>query len=232
MPEQLIVQFEYRSDRTFAGYYPGANAEVLRHLQRTAIGEGEQQIFLWGSRGGGKSHLLQACCQFAKAQGKDTFYLDLSVQSLPNPNILDGLEHAELVCLDDIHKIAGQPDWELALFRFYNAHRQNDNRLILSAESPPKYLALQLPDLKTRMAWGLTLKIQDMDDVQLSEALRFKARYLGFDMPTKVARFLIARYVHDLTALWQVLAHIDKATLSAHRKLTIPFLKQILADKL
>ncbi len=227
---QVPLQFEFQSNQTFASFFPGNNAQILEQLQALAANGDEQQIFVWGDAGSGKSHLLQACCQQAKQTGKDPFYLAYNPANLPTPSLLEGMEDMELVCLDNIQHVAGHQDWEHALFAFYNAHRQNNHKLLIAADCPPKFLAFDLPDLKTRMAWGLTLKIQPLRDDQLIEALTYKAHFLGFDIPAAVGRFLLNHYVHDLTALWLLLEKIDRATLAAQRKLTIPFLKQILAD--
>ncbi|MGZ4958006.1 MAG: DnaA regulatory inactivator Hda [Methylomonas sp.] len=228
---QVPLQFEFQSNQTFASFFPGNNAEIVGQLQAMADEGGEQQVFVWGDAGSGKTHLLQACCQHAKALGKDPFYLAFSRDKLPAPAMLEGLEDMELVCLDEMQNVAGNREWQEALFNFYNLHRQNNHKLVLAADCPPKFLPFELLDLKTRMSWGLTLKIQPLRDDQLIEALTHKARFLGFDIPPAVGRFLLNHYVHDLPALWLLLEKIDRATLAAQRKLTIPFLKQILADE-
>lgn len=231
MGTQLSLQFEFQTNLTFASFFPGNNAEIVNQLMGMA-GEGtEQQIYLWGENGSGKSHLLQACCQYAKTEGKDPFFLAFDPNDLPPTKILEGVENIELVCFDDIQNIAGHADWERALFAFYNSHRQHNHKLLLAADCPPKFLSFELPDLKTRMAWGLTLKIQPLHDDQIIKALTFKARYLGFDLPPKVGQFLLSHYVKDLPSLWLLLEKIDRATLAAQRKLTIPFLKKILAEE-
>lgn len=229
---QQALQFEFQSNLTFTSFFAGHNAEVIQQVQRLAGAGTEQQLYLWGENGSGKTHLLQACCQLAKSNGKDPFYFRFNPADLPAPKLLEGLEDVDLVCLDDIQSIGGQADWEAALFGFYNSHRQNNHKLLLAADCPPKYLPINLPDLKTRMGWGLTLKIQPLRQDQIIEALTFKAHFLGFDIPPQVGRFLLNHYVHDLSAMWQLLEKIDRATLAAQRKLTIPFLKQILAEEL
>lgn len=227
---QIPVTFEFQSNFTFAGFYSGNNAEIVCQLQSLAQTEKEQQLYIWGATGSGKTHLLQACCQLAKAAEKDPFYLALPKGKLPSTALLEGLEAMEIVCLDDMQNIADNPDWQQALFNFYNIHRQNNHQLVLTADCPPKFLPFQLLDLKTRMSWGLTLKIQELSEDQLIAALTHKAHYLGFDIPHKVGKFLLNHYVHDLPALWLLLEEIDRATLAAKRKLSIPFLKQILAE--
>lgn len=228
---QIPVQFEFQGNQNFESYFSGQNAEIVGHLQAMCNQGPEQQIYLWGEPGTGKTHLLQACCQQAKTLGKEPFYLSFTQANLPSPAILDGLETMDLVCFDDLQQIAEDRHWQQALFNFYNRHRQNNHYLLVAANCPPKYLPFELLDLKTRMSWGLTLKIQSLRDDQLIDVLTHKAHYLGFDIPAAVGRFLLNHYVHDLAALWILLDKIDHATLAEQRKLSIPFLKKILADR-
>lgn len=95
---------------------------------------------------------------------------------------------------------------------------------------PPKQIPLQLPDLVTRLGWGLTLKLKTLNEEQRITVLTSKANALGFDITPPVGRFLLAHYSRDLPSLWTLLDKLDHATLAAKRKLTIPFLKQFLGE--
>ncbi|HIF54939.1 MAG TPA: DnaA regulatory inactivator Hda, partial [Methylococcaceae bacterium] len=148
--------------------------------------------------------------------------------TLPSPALLDGLEELDLVCFDNIENIAGNSEWEQAFFNFFNLHRDNNKHLLLSAHCPPQFLPIQLPDLKTRMSWGLTLKLKALTEEQQLNALRFKAHDLGFEIPLNVGRFLMTHYARDLPSIWQLLDKIEQETLAEKRKISIPFLKQIM----
>jgi DnaA family protein len=139
-----------------------------------------------------------------------------------------GLENYEIVCLDNIDALAGREDWERVFFNFFNQHRDRKHRLILSASRPPSALTFKLPDLQTRINWGLSLKIKAHDDDDKIAALTYKAKQMGFEIAPQVARFLLNHYDRNLTSLWTMLDKLDCASLAAKRKLTIPFLKQIL----
>lgn len=228
MAEQLPVRFEFLGNQTFDDYYPGNNREILAQLKKTVAGTGEQFIFLWGNTGHGKSHLLHACCHEASQQGFSSFYLDLSDPALTNPELFSGLEDVEIVCFDNIDALAGREHWELAFFNFFNQHRDRNHRLIISSSCAPNTLAFVLPDLKTRINWGLSLKIQALDDNDKIAALTHKAQRMGFDIALPTARFLLTHYDRSLSSLWPMLDKLDWASLAAKRKLTIPFLKQIL----
>jgi len=230
MPEQIPIQFDLKADQSFSSFYIASHQELVQHLTDTASGKGDQQIYLWGKEGLGKSHLLQACCQQAHKLQRSAFYLLLKNQ-LPPPSVLDGLESFDLVCIDNIELCADNSAWELALFNFYNQSRENDQQLIISAHCPPTFLPLELADLKTRMSWGLTLKLQELSDVERIAALTCKARNLGFEISPQVGKFLNKHYSRDIRVLWNLLPKLEQATLIAKRKLTVPFLKQILADE-
>lgn len=228
MAQQLPLQFEFRANQTFSDFFCGSNREIVTHLQQCIAGLGEQLIFLWGKTGQGKSHLLQACCHQAQNQGLSSFYFDLSNGELPDPAMLNGLDELDAVCFDNIEHIAGHADWELAFFNFFNRHRDRGHKLVVSASFAPNDIAIRLPDLKTRLNWGLTLKIQPLADNERIEALIFKADQMGFEIAPQAGRFLLTHYDRELASLWALLEKLDKASLAAKRKLTLPFLKQIL----
>jgi DnaA family protein len=236
MAEQLPVDFEFRANQTFAGFFSGGSdgaeghSEIVEHLKNCADGTGEQFIFLWGSSGLGKSHLLQAACHHAHQAQRLAFYFALNKTQLPEPVLLADLDAFDLVCLDDIDHIAGNEAWEQALFNFFNLHRQGGRQLIVSARHTPKQIGIQLPDLQTRLNWGLTLKLKAFNEADSIAALSFKAEQLGFSITPQAGRFLLTHYERDLASLWKLLAKLDRASLSAKRKLTVPFLKEVLAE--
>lgn len=230
MLEQQPLHFEFRANQTFDDFFAGSNADIISHLQNSITGKGEQQLFIYGESGLGKTHLLQACCQKAHALHLSSFYLDLKNPLLPNAEMLLGLEALEVVCLDNVDAIAGNKDWEMALFHFFNQHRDNGHILIMSALCLPNDIPVKLPDLKTRLNWGLTLKIKPLSDDELIHAMMVKANRMGFDIPEKASSYLLNHYDHDLDALWEILAKLDKASLAAKRKVTIPFIKEVLPE--
>jgi DnaA family protein len=120
----------------------------------------------------------------------------------------------------------------LALFNFFNRHRDLGHKLIISSGVAPNALAIQLPDLKTRLNWGLGLNLQTPDDDGRIAALVYKARRMGLEISLPAGRFLLHRADRDMASLWRLLDRLDQASLAAKRKLTIPFLKQIFDENL
>lgn len=180
-----------------------------------------------GRRRRRKTHLLQAACHLAGAQGQTVAYVPLAQAGEFPPAMLEGLEQLALVCIDDIQSIAAQPAWETALFHLYNRLRDKGARCMIAGNAAPGNLALKLPDLASRLAWGLVLRLTALDDEGLLAALRLRARNRGLDMPEDVAQFLLRRHSRDMPALFALLERLDHASLAAQRRLTIPFVRSV-----
>ncbi len=228
MSIQFPLAFEFQSNQGFNTFFTASNQGIVTQLQKLILGTGERQIFLYGEAALGKSHLLQACCQFAHKQGMNPFYYPFEKKRLPSLSMLENLEKVQLVCFDNINEIIGNLDWEQALLNFLNQDAENNNRLILTARINPKEIGVKLPDLKNSLNSGLSLKLNPLEQSETITALIYKANYMGITISRKVGHFLVTHYASDLPSMWILLEQLDKATLSAQRKLTIPFLKQIL----
>lgn len=230
MPQQLPLPFSFNPELGFEQFHPGANAEPVGHLKRTAVGEGEHFIFLWGETGAGKTHLLNACCQAASERRRSVSFLPLEIFLDYGPETLDGLEYQDLICLDDVDAVIGREDWEIGLFNLFNRLREAHRDLIVTAKAPPAHTPIRLPDLQTRFGWGLTLRLYPLADKDKLTVLDLHARSLGLELPPQVGRYLLARYRRDLPALRDLLNQLDHATLAAKRRLTIPFVKTFLEE--
>src|SRR4030067_2411305 len=135
MPCQLPLGIVLRDNATFSNYVPGQNEEVLHTVQQTLRSGGEQFVYLWGTAGNGKTHLLHAACHEVSIRGLSPVYLPLAQRHELAPQMLEGLEQLDLVCLDDIQCIAGDEAWEGALFHLYNRLRESGHPLLVAGDN-------------------------------------------------------------------------------------------------
>ena len=134
----------------------------------------------------------------------------------------------QIICLDDIDAVAGLSVWEEALFHLYNRVRDQHARLIVAAKQPSASSSIVLPDLKTRLSWGVSFGLKEMEDEDKLIALQLHAKARGLVLDEAVGRFLLKRCPRDIKQLFETLEQLDHASLAEQRRLTIPFAKQVL----
>jgi DnaA family protein len=227
-PRQLTLSVGLRDGATLENFYCHHNDLAVQAVEGIAEGVGEPFVYLWGESGAGCSHLLQAACHRTGRYHRSAFYLPLDQFKNQGPELLDGLESLDLVCIDQLQQVAGLPEWEEALFHLFNRIRDTGNDLLIAADAPPRQLQVALPDLASRLSWGMVLRIQALDDDGKLAALRARARDRGIDLSEEVAHFIFNRSPRQTSELFKLLDQLDRASLSAKRKVTIPFVKQLL----
>lgn len=224
MTRQLPLGIGIRPSVDFASFISGRNGEAVSRL-RTPL---DPFVYLWGESGCGKSHLLQAACSQAHAEGRQPAYLPLKSEHEIDPAMLDGLEGFALVCLDDLERIAGNAEWERAIFNLFNLLRESGAQLLVAADRPPAKLPLDLPDLASRLTWGPCYHLLPLDDEGRLELLLASAERRGMSMSVETASFLLQRIPRDIHFLSLLMDRLDSASLAAQRRLTIPFVREIL----
>lgn len=224
---QLSLNFHLCDEATFANFFPGDNQELISALQAFSDREGQPFLYVWGRKGVGKSHLLQAICHRASEKNLPSLYLPLSKPDY-SPEMLIGIEAIPLVCLDDVESISGNRDWEEAIFHLFNRIQAQQGSLIVSSELSPAQLTINLSDLKSRLSSGVSYQIHALEDQDKQRALQSRAKQRGLELTDPVSQFLLTHCPRDTVRLFEVLNVLDKASLQEQRRLTIPFIKQVL----
>lgn len=202
----------------------------LIHYKKNFLQLHQQFFYLWGNKGSGKSHLLKGVCQHYLAQQRPALYVPLNKAQYFSPAVLENLEQQALVCLDDLQAVIGNAEWEVAIFDLINRVRETGRTLlIMSADQSPVNLPVQLPDLASRLTWGEVYQLAPLNDKQKIDVLQKAAYQRGIELPDETANFLFKRLERDMKTLFNALEKLDQASLQAQRKLTIPFVKEILA---
>lgn len=230
-PMQLPLGVKLRDEATFDNYYSGPNAGVLAMLQALADPAQtpvERCVYVWGAPDSGRSHLLQAACHRMAEAGGLAMYLPLREVMDHGPQLLDGMEEVDLLCLDELEALAGHAEWEEALFHIYNRIQQRQGRLLIAATAAPRALGFQLPDLVSRLGWGLVFHLQALDDEGKQQMLKMRAARRGLQLPDEVARYILSRGARGMGELFAALEHLDQASLQAQHRLTIPFVKRVM----
>lgn len=228
MTSQLALPLALAPHARFATFFEGANASLVAHVKNMGERTTGEAVWIWGASGAGRSHLLQAACA-VRAQ-RSAIYLPLAEHDSLQPEILDGLERLELVALDDVDQVTTSAEWNRALFNLVNGLQAEGGSLLLAAGAPPAAIAFELQDLASRASAAVVYQLKPLDDSGRLNALRMHAAARGLELSEAAGQYLLTRVSRDMGGLCSWLETLDAASLAAQRKLTIPLIRETLAE--
>jgi len=228
---QIPLPLMPHRDNRFDNFVSGPNGALVEALKNMPDEPGSH-VFLSGAEGSGKTHLLNALCVDMRERQGTAFYLAL--KRVPKDAIasLEGLEKLDLVCVDDLHVIAGDGAWEEALFHCFNRIREANGRLLVASRERLSALGLGLPDLASRLAWGLRLQLHPLDDRDKMAVIQLHSDALGLSLPEDVQAYLLKHHDRSMAALIQTVERLHEVALTVKRRITVALAREVLkADK-
>ena len=211
---QLLLDFDRAPAPTFANFVTGGNAELAHALEAAAGGAfPERVVYVWGEKGAGKTHLLEAFVNSAKGAAYGT------AKELRDEHLRG------VLAVDDIEQLP--EDRQVALFNAFNEHAFDF--LLVAASASPRDVPIRR-DLATRLATGLTYRVLALTDAEKGAALAAHAKSRGFAIPEDVTSYLMTHARRDMGSLIGSLDSLDRYSLETGRPITVPVLKAALIE--
>jgi len=231
MSQQLSLPFSFGMETDFNHLFAGTQNEQLFQGLKRAVTQSNGEIFLiWSSVPSGKSHMLQACCSLADQYGYRAAYFPLKSLFETSPDVLADVDNCEVVTLDDIDQIAGERAWEEAVFHAFNQLKQKSSTLIMSTNQPPAAFTIQMPDLVSRLKSAEIYQIHELPDDEKIQALIHRAAIRGIMISPEVGQYCLSRVGRDWLTLITLLNAIDQFSINQKRRVTVPFVKNMLEE--
>lgn len=224
---QLPLSLRYPPDQRLDSFVaaPEGALDLLRAL---ACEPGADWLYAEGAAGTGKTHLGLALCAEAEQAGRRAAYLPLRAAAGRLGEALEALDAIDVVALDGLDAIAGDRADEVALFDFHNRARASGRGILYLAAAAPAALPLVLPDLRSRLGQCIRIALRPLDDAGRREVLRDRARRRGLVLEDAAIDWLLTRTGRELPQLLALLERIDRESLAAQRRVTVPFLRRAL----
>lgn len=224
---QLTLNVHLRDEATLDTFLClPAMEPLLSSIRAIATGDSEPSLLLHGPADSGRTHLLQAACHACEGSA---LYLPLKeMKAYPAGEVLQDAQSLVLVAVDDLQAIAGDRDWELALFNLFNEALAGGCRLVFAADGAPSTLGIALADLRSRLEWGAIFRLPSLGDEEKRAIFEFRAARRGLRLGAETVDYLFRRAPRDLTSLMQLLETLDRASLTEQRALSVPFVRDAL----
>lgn len=224
MPRQLILDLLPPPPPTLDNFIVGDNEAAVDALRRWQPG---RAIYLWGSPGSGRSHLLRALCVTPPSLYVDSNEAAAQLSQLASRDLIE----MRLIAVDGVELLdaAGQA----ALFGLYNRWREEAAgpgafALVLAGDRAPMAMPLR-EDLRTRLGWDLVYRLQQLSDDDRAQALHSQAAERGLQLTSEVVNWVLTHYTRDMNHLSALIDALDRYSLEKHRAITLPLLKDLLA---
>lgn len=224
---QLPLEVQLDGSARLDNFYPGNNLQLVQKLTKLPHSK-DDFIFVWGSAEVGKSHLAQAVCRHYSENDLTAAYFPLDNSALA-PEVLEGMEFADIVCIDSLQPVLRDRAWQQSLFNLFNNLKNNHRQFIVFDEYSPKNLIMHLADLKSRFGSMEIYKLEGLTDRQRIGFVISNAEHRGLEISTEVAHFILARASRGVKALINIIDLLDTQSLAQQRKVTIPFVKKVLS---
>ncbi len=224
---QLPLGLRFPPDQRLSSYR-NAPSGLLVALTTMAQRDGSDSVFVCGAPGSGRSHLLLATCAEAGTHDRAVAYLPLKLFGARAAEALKNQGAVRVACVDDVQSIAGDREAETALFDLHNRVRDGGGALLYAADAAPAQIAFALPDLRSRLAQCTQFVLAVPDEPQRRGILRERAAARGLEIDDAVLDYLFRRVGRDLASLTELLDRLDRASLAAQRRITVPFLRSVI----
>jgi DnaA family protein len=226
--KQIALDIGLVTGPTLASFFAGPNEEALRHLElwvgkeSATLVRSPVPVYLWGSNGSGKTHLLKAVQDALRTQGASVGWLDASVHEPPEFD-----ERWAAVLMDDVHLFTAVQ--QHAAFNWFVNAQTHQRGVLAAGSSPPADLKLR-DDLRTRLGWGHIFQLHVLSEPERRAVLRQAADARGVFLGDEVMDFMLTRFSRDLGSLMELLDLIDGYALQTKRGITIPLIKSMMEN--
>ncbi len=213
MTTQAILTLDLPFKPLLADVRTGSNALAMHAAHAwcdtSAHNDVARLVLCWGAAGVGKTLLAHALCNTRSA----ACLLD------PSKSVADfeAAMQADAVVIDDIHALNAEQ--AKAAFNLYNHVRDTpigptQKRWWASSRVPPSHMTGVIPDLASRMAWGLVIELLPLADEDSIVVLQALAARLGFVLSADTAQYLLLRLERNLSALAQHMGSLNHYALT------------------
>jgi chromosomal replication initiator protein len=217
-----------------------AYAATQAIIKRTAI---YNPLFIYGSTGHGKTHLVQAVGNHIKnsSPGKKIYYLtsekftlDLmnSISSGTANQFKEKYRKYDLLIVDDIQFFAGKQKTEEEFFHLFNSFYDNNKQIIFSSDKHPNFIVGLEDRLKSRLNSGMIVEIPTPDLESRIQIFKIKSSMLNFSLSTEIIEYLASSVEGNIRELEGVLNSIICQTKLKNRDLTINEIKDLIKNNL
>jgi len=180
------------------------NLMTLKLLKETAQKNSSfNPIFLYGQKGCGKTHLLQACAQIFKQRNFNTFFVNARTFT---SHVVDAIRNGhmqlfrktyrnlDVLIIDDIQILANKFATQEEFFHTFNTLHSENKTIIISSNIAPNSMDNIESRLVSRFEWGISLLLEKLEKKELKHVLKNQTTLLNLELDQPVEKFILEKF--------------------------------------
>ena len=236
----------FKAKYTFDSFVIGSSNRFA-HAAALAVAEAPAQaynpLFIYGSTGLGKTHLLHAVAQYVSEHSSslsvryvtsEAFVNDF-INSLRDKSRIEGFKQRyrtyDVLLIDDVQFFEGKERFQEEFFHTFNSLYEAGSQIVLSSDRPPRDIATLEERLRSRFEWGLITDIQPPDLETRIAILRRKVKVDGINIhDEQVLTFIASRVSTNIRELEGALTRVVAFSSLTGRPMTVELAQDVLRD--
>jgi chromosomal replication initiator protein len=235
----------FNAKYTFDSFVIGSSNRFA-HAAALAVAEAPAQaynpLFIYGSTGLGKTHLLQAVAQYVAEHSSKLSVRYVTSEAFVNDFInslrdkrIEGFKQRyrnyDLLLIDDVQFFEGKERFQEEFFHTFNSLYESGSQIVLSSDRPPKEIATLEARLRSRFEWGLITDIQPPDLETRIAILRKKVKTDGIHVADpQLLTFIAGRISTNIRELEGALTRVVAFASLTGRPMTADLAQDVLKD--
>jgi len=198
-------------------------------------------MYLFSKLSSGKTHLLNAIGNqtiknntLAKviyvSIGRLSTDFSIAKKNRKLSNFKEKFRNSEMLLIDDIHLLSGKEKLQKELITLFNYYYESNKQIVVAGELPPGQIRNLLPELRSRLEWGLLSELKAPDHKSRMKIIKKKAKEEKIPIPDDVA-FFLANSTIDLKSITKHLVILGAYTSLNKKEINISSVKSIIKNK-
>jgi chromosomal replication initiator protein len=235
----------FNSKYTFDSFVIGSSNRFA-HAAALAVAEAPAQaynpLFIYGSTGLGKTHLLQAVAQYVSEHTSELSVRYITSETFMNDFInslrdkrIEGFKQRyrtyDVLLIDDVQFFEHKERIQEEFFHTFNSLYEAGSQIVMSSDRPPRDIATLEARLRSRFEWGLITDIQPPDLETRIAILRKKVKTDGIHVPDpQVLTFIASRVSTNIRELEGALTRVVAFSSLTGRAMSVELAQDVLKD--
>jgi chromosomal replication initiator protein len=235
----------FNSKYTFDSFVIGSSNRFA-HAAALAVAEAPAQaynpLFIYGSTGLGKTHLLQAIAQYVSEHTSELSVRYITSETFMNDFInslrdkrIEGFKQRyrtyDVLLIDDVQFFEHKERIQEEFFHTFNSLYEAGSQIVMSSDRPPRDIATLEARLRRRVEWGVITDIHPPDLETRIAILRKKVKTDGIHVPDQqVLTFIASRVSTNIRELEGALTRVVAFSSLTGRAMSVELAQDVLKD--